>query len=194
MSSGKLTQGSPWGRVKESDKDVSFNDAHPITRLFAFLIDFVIFKVLAFVIFFLLVRFSIFQPALLAEVSWRTNVYEYRYYFQNLSDLYLHIALSSLFIGYFTVLESRWVLGASIGKKLLGLKVVDSYGENISLKKSFIRNSTKEILRIPIIGFVLGFIELGLIIFFFVRSGDILAHTHVAGTTYKGKFPFRESS
>ncbi len=56
---------------------------------------------------------------------------------------------------YFTYLESGEGGGATIGKKLLDLKVVNQYGEKADVKDSFIRNIARFLWSIPCVGFII---------------------------------------
>ncbi len=98
-------------------------------------------------------------------------------FINSLQDLLVHISYSALFIGYFIIWEWKW--GETIGKKIFGIKVVDGYGSKISFKNSFLRNSTKYLLRVPILNFLIFIIEMLLLTFYSTRSGDLLAGTKV---------------
>ncbi len=180
---------SIWSSLPDSRDSVSIIDAHPFTRAVAFFIDVTIYKLLVILFLIVLLQQSIISPAEFSELAFvRTNIYEYPALFQNAKDLWIHITLSAFFISYFTVFESKNIWGASPGKRLLKIKVIDEEGDHLSLKKSFLRNVTKYLLRIPIVGVVFGFLELGLIFFFFRRSGDFIVNSRVASGFHKGRF------
>lgn len=176
---------------KKSTKDignVSIIDAYPVTRAIAFLIDFLFYKLIVILILLVFLRFSIITPDGFSELAFiRTNIYEYPEIFRSLKDLWIHISFSLLFLLYFSVLESDRVWGTSPGKRLLKLQVVDEKGYRLSFKDSFLRNSTKYILRLPIIGIIFGFIEIILIVFYSRRSGDLIVNSRVASGMHKGR-------
>ncbi len=169
--------------------DTSILTANIIRRVIAFAIDYFMF---GFIILLFLIVLAIFDYVSLQFAFYifriRTAMYESGNLFQTLYDIYIHIATSVVFIGYFTLLESKYLGGQTIGKKLLGIKVVNKKGNKISLKDSFLRNSTKYILRLPIIGVIFGVIEILLIFNYSVRTGDMIANTTVASGVHKGSF------
>ncbi|MBS3789956.1 MAG: RDD family protein [Candidatus Thermoplasmatota archaeon] len=107
-------------------------------------------------------------------------------FINSLQDLMIHITYSALFLAYFIVLESEKIGGQTIGKKVFGLEVVDRTRSKISFEKSVLRNSTKYLLRVPILNFMMGFLEIILLLFYSTRSGDILADTEVISVSGKG--------
>jgi len=173
---------------KEGFESVSTIDAHPFTRAIAFLIDFLFYKLIVILILLVSLRFSIITPNGFSELAFiRTNIYEYPEIFRSLNDLWIHITFSFFFLLYFSVFESDRVWGASPGKRLLKLQVVDEKGDRLSFKDSFLRNSTKYILRLPIIGIIFGFIEIILIVFYSRRTGDLIVNSRVASGMHKGR-------
>jgi len=113
-------------------------------------------------------------------------VLEHFIFITSLQDLLIHISYSALFLTYFIALESGKFGGQTPGKKILGIKVVDKYRSKISFKKSALRNSTKYLLRVPLLNFVVGFIEAILLFFYSTRTGDMLADTEVISIPGKG--------
>jgi len=107
-------------------------------------------------------------------------------FINNLQDVVIHLSYSALFLAYFIALESGKIGGQTIGKKIFGIKVVDRNRSNISLKESVFRNSTKYLLRVPILNFIIGFLEVILLFFYSTRSGDMLADTKVISISGKG--------
>ncbi|GEM_PF-2420999 len=103
-------------------------------------------------------------------------------------DLTIHLIYSTVFLTYFIVLESGNGWGKTIGKMIFKMEVRDRRGDRISLKKSFLRNITKYLLRLPLIGVVFGLIESVLLIMYSTRTGDLLADTKVVSTAKKGPF------
>lgn len=179
---------SVWKKIPSSKGYVSIIDANFFQRLLAFFIDMLIYKAIAFVILVFLMYQMVIEPEELFSLAfYRTNLYEYPENFMTIRDLTVHVLLSGLFIGYFTAFESKNIWGRTPGKYILGLRVIDEKGCKLSLKDSFLRNSTKYFLRIPLLGLALGLLELGLIFFYFRRTGDILVQSRVASGVYIGR-------
>lgn len=97
---------------------------HWIKRLIAYIIDSIIVGVAAVV----LLGIALF-PAIIANPSSLFNILGFPF------------AMGLLYILYFPVAETMY--GATIGKNILGLKVVTKTGGRLSFEKSFIRNVTK---------------------------------------------------
>jgi len=108
------------------------------------------------------------------------------FFITSLQDVLIHLTYSALFLAYFIVLESDIVSGQTIGKRIFGMKVTDRYSSEISFKLSTLRNSTKYLLRVPLLGVILGFSELILLVFYSTRTGDMLADTKVVSISGKG--------
>lgn len=177
---------SLWKKIPSSKGYVSIIDANFFQRILAFFVDMLIYKAIVFVILVILMYQMVINPDELFSLAfYRTNIYEYPENFMNLRDLIIHVFLSGLFIGYFTVFESKHAWGRTPGKYLLGLKVIDEKGNKLSLRDSFFRNSTKYFLRIPFIGLLFGVIELALIFFYFRRTGDLIVQSRVASGLHK---------
>jgi len=104
----------------------------------------------------------------------------------SLQDMAIHLSYSALFLAYFIVLESGKVGGQTFGKKIFGMKVVGRNRSKISFKKSALRNSTKYLLRVPLLNFIVGFIDAILLFFYSTRTGDMLADTKVISISGKG--------
>lgn len=113
-------------------------------------------------------------------------VLEHFIFITSIQDIIIHLSYSGLFLAYFIMLESGKLGGETIGKKIFGIRVVDKSGSKISTKSSIVRNSTKYLLRVPIVNFILGILELILLFFYSTRSGDILADTNVISISGKG--------
>lgn len=180
---------SDWVKMPDASKNVSIEDASFFGRLIAFFIDYTLFKFLSLGPIIVLVIFGIFEPDILMEVFFlRTNIYDRPMYFTTLRNIVIHIILSVVFLGYFVVLESGLFGGKTLGKKILGYEVVNDRGKKLSFKESFLRNSTKYILRVPYIGIPFGMFEIILIAFYSKRTGDIIAKTSVAKEIHLGRF------
>jgi len=113
-------------------------------------------------------------------------VLEHFIFITSLQDLVIHLSYSALFLAYFIVLESGRIGGQTIGKKIFGIKVVDRHRSETSFKNSALRNSTKYLLRVPILNFIVGLLEVILLWFYSTRSGDIIADTEVISLSGKG--------
>jgi uncharacterized RDD family membrane protein YckC len=92
--------------------------------------------------------------------------------------LFTVVTLLAFFL-YFFILEGRFQ--TTVGKRLLGLRVVDSKLEPIGFQKSLIRNGLRLLWEIPLIGIGLLFIIIDLILILLrnQRIGDIGARTFV---------------
>jgi len=175
--------------VYRKKENVSVVEAGMIKRLLAFTIDFVIFSGLSFIILTLLGLLNVIPPMYAQEIfAIRTNIYEAPEYFKTFKDVLIHVIISFFFISYFAIPESDLIWGQSLGKKILDISVVDHHGDELSLVKSYIRNSTKYFLRVPFIGIPFGLFELALIFITSKRTGDALAGTIVASSISEGTY------
>ncbi|MFW6142404.1 MAG: RDD family protein [Candidatus Saliniplasma sp.] len=181
-----------WSIMPEKDKDVSIIDAGLISRGFAFFIDLTIIKVSTLLILGQLAAMGWISPDAVFEIFvYRTNIYEdisLIALFTSTEALLVHILFSLYLISYFVILESKYVWGTTLGKRLLKLSVVNSQAEKLTLRESLLRNSTKYLLRVPMIGIPFGLLELILVMFYSKRTGDILVNTFVARDVHKGAY------
>ncbi len=113
-------------------------------------------------------------------------VLEHFIFITSLQDVVIHLSYSALFLSYFIILETGQIGGQTIGKKIFGMKVVDRHRSETSFKNSVLRNSTKYLLRVPILNFIVGLLEVILLWFYSTRSGDIIADTEVISISGKG--------
>ena len=122
-ASVKLEAAASESVVERFEKDSHLQE-HWIKRVIAYVIDSIIVSV-ATAILLAIVLFPIFivNPAA----------------FFNLLSFPFAIGLLSIF--YFPIAETMY--GATLGKSLLGLKVVTKSGEKLSFEKAFIRNISK---------------------------------------------------
>ncbi|MEF8833108.1 MAG: RDD family protein [Candidatus Thermoplasmatota archaeon] len=179
--------------------------ANPLFRIFAYLIDAVIIRY-AFqgIVFLLRTR------GLISDI-WSESIYFYlgqglaplrgggitlegMIFLNSLEDVVVHLLYSGLFLAYFIVLESGRIGGQTIGKKVFGIKVIDNSGPKISFKSSILRNSTKYLLRVPILCLIIFLVEILLLTFYTTRSGDLLARTDVISLSGKGVIDRLKSS
>ncbi len=171
--------------------------ANPLFRAIAYIIDAILIRYIFQGIVFLL------DIRGLISKSWMENielylgeglapfrgggiVLEQFIFINSLQDVVIHLSYSALFLTYFIGLESGKIGGQTIGKKIFGMKVVDRLGSRTSIKKSALRNSTKYLLRVPILNFIVGLLDIILLWFYSTRSGDILADTEVVSISRKG--------
>ncbi len=94
------------------------------------------------------------------------------------SVLYLFF-VNGLILAYFTIFESKKGWGATPGKRLMNIKVVNDYGRKISIGASFLRNLLRFIWSIPCIGIFIIIIDVLLVAEKDARIGDMLAQTAV---------------
>lgn len=80
---------------------------------------------------------------------------------------------------YFSYFESGAGGGATIGKKILDIKVVNKRNRKVSMGKSLIRNILRAIWSLPCIGFLILLLDVILIATRDQRIGDIAASTYV---------------
>ncbi len=103
----------------------------------------------------------------------------------------LVLLISEVFIDlpYFILFESKKGKGATPGKRVMSVQVVNEQGRKIGIGTSFLRNVVRLIWVIPCIGIIIQIIELILIAVTDKRIGDYLAGTFVAkgeaGTVYE---------
>ncbi|MEF8874378.1 MAG: RDD family protein [Candidatus Thermoplasmatota archaeon] len=189
MKVEKKTKTTSSSSIQDSSENVSIIQANPLQRVIAFAIDFTIFQFSVLLILILLGNIGLLSRIAIFEIyNLRTNIYEPLALFTSIEDILIHIAISGYFLAYFIIPESKYMWGWTIGKRILGIKVVDSNADKISLKASFLRNSTKYFLRVPVIGFPFGLVELILIFLYSTRTGDMLTDASVVSASYKGSF------
>ncbi len=142
------------------------NHATTLRRVGAYIIDGILLFVIAFIIGFSL-GFT-FAPL-------------------GFTALLLPLILIEIFLSlaYFTLLESKAGGAATLGKRALGLKVVDENGREPSLGKSLGRNLARLLWEIPFfVGFIIMIIDTFLVYDSDQRIGDKLAGTYVAKEEY----------
>jgi len=175
----------------------SFVKANPLFRVGAYIIDAVLIRFAFEFIFFLMGLGGLLSESLMGNINSYLGygLAPFRggglllgqlFFINTLDDLMIHISYSALFLAYFVALESGELGGQTIGKKIFGIKTVDRSGSGISLKVSTLRNSTKYLLRVPILGVFLGVADFILLVFYSTRSGDMLADTEVSSISGRG--------
>ncbi|MFP4001529.1 MAG: RDD family protein [Thermoplasmata archaeon] len=176
---------------------VSGTRANSFFRVLAYIIDAIIIRyIFQGVVFLLEIRGMISDTLMekiviylgygLAPFRGGGIVLEHFIFINSLQDLKIHISYSALFLAYFIALESGKLGGQTIGKKIFGLQAVDLSGSKISVKDSVLRNSTKYLLRVPILNLMMGVLEAILLFFYSTRSGDMIADTEVISISGKG--------
>ena len=151
------------------------NFASTISRIIAYIIDSIILGLItgaiyAAVIFTGFISFG----SLMGDPS---NVTGFGFFGPAYLGLTFGTALIQLL--YFTYLESDEGGGATIGKKILDLKVVNQSGGKAEMKDSFIRNIARFLWSIPCLGFIILLADVYLIHDNEQRIGDKLANTYV---------------
>ena len=109
--------------VARFERDPYLQD-HWIKRLIAYIIDSIIVGAAATILFAI-----VLFPVLIGNPFAFVNVFSFPF------------AMGLLYILYFPIAETMY--GATIGKRLLGLKVVTESGGKLSFEKAFIRNISK---------------------------------------------------
>ncbi len=103
----------------------------------------------------------------------------------------LQLAFTSLSaiiqLGYFTLMESEKFSGATLGKKLLSIKVVGENGKEVDIEPSFIRNLARLLWSIPCVGFIILIVDVILIHEDGQRIGDRIADTYVVKESASGQ-------
>lgn len=150
-----------------------FNYASALRRIGAYIIDIILLLILNLLLFSVFFFFGI--------VSWEMLIETDAMFLGFYTASYLvFIAISGIIdLVYFTILESKKGWGATIGKRVLDIKVIDGYGRKIDLGTSFIRNIVRLLWQIPCIGFIILIIDVVLIADSDQRIGDRLASTYV---------------
>ncbi|KRG12041.1 RDD family protein [Lederbergia galactosidilytica] len=134
------------------------------SRTVAFIIDNIIISIAMVII--MLVGFLLVYA--ISEIPFMSDAISYLFVF-------MIIGLFLLNYGYFVVLEFFWG-GKTIGKKIMGIRVIQENGQSITFLSSFIRNLLLIIDSLP-------YYLVGLLMVFFhpkkKRLGDLLAGTIV---------------
>jgi len=151
------------------------NNASLISRIIAYIIDSIILLVFTMVIILILVFLGILTLGLLTDIDFQFGLWMFR----GFEILILGPIIYGLELVYFTIFESDEGWGATPGKKLLNIKVVDEYGNQISLGNSFVRNLLRLLWFIPCIGLIILLIDIVLIADSDQRIGDKVAMTDV---------------
>jgi len=122
--------------VHKFEKDPHLQD-HWIKRVIAYVIDSVIVSIATGI----LLIVALF-PIFIGDPLGFFNLFNFQF------------AIGALAVVYFIIAET--VYGTTIGKGLLGLKVVTTSGEKIVIEKAFIRNISKIIPVLPLLDVIGG--------------------------------------
>lgn len=171
--------------------------ANPFFRVIAYVIDVILIRFIFEGIVFLLATRGLISASWMRSISLYLGqglapfrggglLLKHFIFINTFQDVILHLSYSALFMGYFISLESGRIGGQTLGKKIMGIKVVDKHGSKISLRRSVLRNSTKYLYRVPILNFIVAFLDVVLLFFAYARTGDILADTEVVTVSGKG--------
>jgi uncharacterized RDD family membrane protein YckC len=87
------------------------------------------------------------------------------------------LLLVLVFFLYFSILEGRFQ--STIGKKLLGLRVVRTDFSKCGYRESVVRNVLRLIWELPIVGLLFMIVDAFLVFMRHQRIGDIAAKTYV---------------
>ncbi len=155
-----------WGN--DGYGDHGYEDASVFRRIIAYLIDVIILGVITFIILF------VFLSSLPIDTA--IDIVSY----QNFGYRFMISSLIFLFwLCYFTVMESNYGKGATIGKRFMNIKVIDAWGKDINLIQSFLRNIVRWVWQIPCFGFIILIIETLLVAQKGRRFGDMLVDSRV---------------
>ncbi len=168
---GRDRYNTPWEQKERHNKgydDHGYEEASVFRRIIAYLIDTIILGVIAFVILFVFLSNLPFDTAM-GLVSYQNFGHQ----------LMISSAVFLFVLCYFTVMESNYGKGATIGKRFMNIKVIDAWGKDINLIQSFLRNIVRWAWQIPCFGFVILILETLLVALKGVRFGDILVDSRV---------------
>ncbi len=171
--------------------------ADPFFRIISYLIDAILIRFAFQSVVFVLGARGLISESWMESIGWYLGqglapyrgggvMLDHFLFINTFEDLVIHLSYSAIFMVYFILLESKKFSGQTLGKKIFGMKVADKRGSGISLKDSVTRNSTKYLLRVPILNYIVGLTELILLIFYGTRTGDMLADTKVISIPKKG--------
>ncbi|MFO0593839.1 MAG: RDD family protein [Myxococcaceae bacterium] len=138
-----------------------------MSRFLALLIDTVVSMLLTMLLFFLVFVFSMIASALLSGVS------------RNLFELGMAAQFVIWFLvdwGYMVLLESVWS-GQTIGKRVMGLRVIQETGVRVGALQSLLRNLVRPVDKLPVF-YLVGGVS-ALLSGSQQRLGDLLAGTIV---------------
>ena len=111
----------------ETSQQIDIN--HWVLRIIAFVIDSIIIGVVAYIIWSFAIVSLLFSGGL------------YGFWLSYGFSLFLPFVVGIIEVIYFVVLEMAW--SATIGKRIMGLKVQMENGSKVEIGKSFIRNISK---------------------------------------------------
>lgn len=151
------------------------NFASTVSRIIAYIIDSIILGLISVAIY-AAVIFTGFIS--LGSLMGDTSTFAGYAFF---GPVYLSLTFGTAIIQllYFTYLESGEGGGATIGKKIMDIKVVNQYGRGADMKDSFIRNIARFLWSIPCLGLIILLVDVYLIHDNEQRIGDKLANTYV---------------
>jgi len=151
------------------------NHASTLRRIGAYIIDIILLWILTVFIFFVFFFLGFVTLEMFIDIENGALFSE----FFNVPYLGLLGISSIIDLIYFTILESKKGKGATIGKRALGIKVVDGFGREVDFGPSFIRNIARLLWQIPCIGLLILIIDVFLIADNNQRIGDRIGNTYV---------------
>ncbi len=185
------------GASKKFQRTPSLVKANMLVRIVAYIIDLILIRVLFRIILLpfnmrgliseeFMTDIRIYLGEGLAPFRGGGLLIEHFIFINSLNDVIIHLSYSALFLAYFILLESNILGGQTLGKKIFGLQSVNKFGSITSLKESTLRNSTKYLYRVPLVCFLMGFLEMVLMFFYQTRSGDMIIGSKVVSRSKKG--------
>lgn len=170
-----MEAGSNYQENVNMGRNPRLNFASTVSRIIAYIIDSIILGLISGAIFAVVIFTGLLSfGAMTGDPSNLTG-------FGFFGPAYFGLTFGSAMIQllYFTYLESGEGGGATIGKKIMDIKVVNQYGRAADMKDSFIRNIARFLWSIPCLGFIILLVDVYLIHDNEQRIGDKLANTYV---------------
>ncbi len=175
MGSDNMVQDYSYQQSPQGQSYPSINPASTLRRIGAYIIDILLISLVMGLIFGLFFMAGFFSFQMTPQTSSPTDFTAIYGGFQIVLTL-----LSALIqFSYFVVMESEKFGGATLGKKVLDIKVVGEYGREVGYGPSLIRNLARLLWSIPCIGFIILIIDIVLIADDDQRIGDRIADTYV---------------
>ena len=155
-------------------RNPNLNFADTVSRILAYIIDSIIISIVVGAIYAAVIFLGLISLSSFVNTSPGFNLGLF-------GPMYIGLSFGSFLIQllYFTYLESDEGGGATLGKKILDIKVVNEYGRKASMKDSFVRNIARFLWSLPCIGLIILLLDVYLIHDKEQRIGDRLANTYV---------------
>jgi len=124
-----------------------FDMNHWLLRLLAFIIDSIIIGIPAWIIYAFVISAFLWPSTYLGYGYWYGGAPWWGY-------LLLFFVIGILQLFYFAILDTAW--GATVGKRVLGLKVQMVNGSKVTFDKAFLRNISKIFWLFLLLDWILG--------------------------------------